>query len=281
MAAAGLRRVTGCALPGPSAIPRAPRYLFLITVPHRSHGLRWDVGDLTILPGVRRRRCTRGDAVPGSDPAIPGPFGSAGASAAGTRGDDGRGAAGRARDGRRTRRGPRLAGAAGGCLTASTRPVCGMLRDPYVAPAAPAVLDVGAGRGRFVAAARRARATTRPGIEPSARVEAATRSATFLPARGSGGRRGRAGVGRRGHASGTCSSTSTTRPPRSSAIAGWLRPGGVVLVGVPEPRLVQARVGGARWYHLDVPRHRSTSRPRGLDALLRGAGLTSLRTHHV
>src|SRR6185503_19729270 len=63
--------------------------------------------------------------------------------------------------------------------------------------------------------------------------------------------------------------------------AGWLRPGGVVLVGVPNLDSWQAWVGGDRWYHLDVPRHRVHFTPRGVDALLRRAGLEPLRVHHV
>ena len=54
----------------------------------------------------------------------------------------------------------------------------------------------------------------------------------------------------------------------------------MVLVGVPNLDSWQARIGGDGWYHLDVPRHRVHFTARGLDALLRGAGLTPLRTHH-
>lgn len=58
--------------------------------------------------------------------------------------------------------------------------------------------------------------------------------------------------------------------------AEWLRPGGVVLAGVPNLDSWQARVGGDRWYHLDVPpppgalhapRHRCGAARRGTRAV--------------
>jgi hypothetical protein len=64
-------------------------------------------------------------------------------------------------------------------------------------------------------------------------------------------------------------------------MAGWLRPGGALLVGVPNLASVQAWVGGLRWYHLDVPRHRVHFTPAGLDAALRSGGFTPIRTVHV
>ena len=52
-----------------------------------------------------------------------------------------------------------------------------------------------------------------------------------------------------------------------------LRPGGLVLVSVPNFGSWQARRFGADWFHLDLPRHRSHFTARGLEALLRRAGL--------
>jgi SAM-dependent methyltransferase len=63
-------------------------------------------------------------------------------------------------------------------------------------------------------------------------------------------------------------------------IATWLAPGGVLLVAVPNLASVQARVGGERWYHLDVPRHRSHFTTQGLHALLHANGYAPIRTHH-
>jgi 2-polyprenyl-3-methyl-5-hydroxy-6-metoxy-1,4-benzoquinol methylase len=63
-------------------------------------------------------------------------------------------------------------------------------------------------------------------------------------------------------------------------IAGWLAPGGTLLVGVPNLTSFQARVGGERWYHLDVPRHRSHFTTQGIHALLLANGYAPIRTHH-
>jgi SAM-dependent methyltransferase len=64
-------------------------------------------------------------------------------------------------------------------------------------------------------------------------------------------------------------------------IAGWLRPGGALLVGVPNLASWQARLGGERWYHLDVPRHRVHFTAAGVEALLRAGGFEPVRTSHV
>jgi predicted SAM-dependent methyltransferase len=64
-------------------------------------------------------------------------------------------------------------------------------------------------------------------------------------------------------------------------IADWIRPGGALLVGVPNLASVQARLGGERWYHLDVPRHRVHFTVTGLHALLRRSGFEVVGTHHV
>ena len=61
----------------------------------------------------------------------------------------------------------------------------------------------------------------------------------------------------------------------------WLRPRGAVLVGVPNLDSLQARLGGERWYHLDVPRHRVHFTPAGLAALLARHGFEPVRTTHL
>jgi hypothetical protein len=65
------------------------------------------------------------------------------------------------------------------------------------------------------------------------------------------------------------------------AIARWLRPGGALVVGVPNLASVQARVGGRRWYHLDLPRHRTHFTPAGLQALLDAGGFDVVGERHV
>ena len=57
-----------------------------------------------------------------------------------------------------------------------------------------------------------------------------------------------------------------------SYAAGLLRPGGSLLIQVPNVASVQARVFGRRWYGLDVPRHVVNFSPRALELLLREAG---------
>jgi SAM-dependent methyltransferase len=147
-------------------------------------------------------------------------------------------------------------------------------------PAGSTLVDVGAGRGRFVAAATRAgyRAS---GIEPSDRgvqaarglgvevIQASIEDAEIAP----------------------CSRDAVTlwhvlehldEPGLAlQRIAGWLRPGGILLVGVPNLASIQARVGGARWYHLDVPRHRIHFTPAGLTALLEQSGFSVRSADHV
>ena len=163
---------------------------------------------------------------------------------------------------------PRLAGAASPLLAAFDR-----ARLRRLPPPPGRVLDAGAGRGRFVAAARRA-GYDAVGIEPSPRgatnVEATTiEDAAFDAAAfdavtlwhvlehldDPGG-----GLDR---------------------IATWLEPGGTFLVGVPNLASLQAKLGGPRWFHLDAPRHRTHFTPRGLHTLLRAHGFEPVATHHV
>jgi SAM-dependent methyltransferase len=56
-----------------------------------------------------------------------------------------------------------------------------------------------------------------------------------------------------------------------------LRPGGLVLVSVPNFGSWQARAFRGRWYHLDVPRHRVHLTRTGLERALREAGLEPVR----
>jgi SAM-dependent methyltransferase len=142
------------------------------------------------------------------------------------------------------------------------------------------LLDIGAGRGRFVAQARAA-GWDADGIEPSLRgVEGARARGVELQ---------QAGIDDAQVASGSLDAASLWHVlehlddpgPALAHIAAWLRPGGLLVVGVPNLASVQARVGGDRWYHLDVPRHRTHFTVEGLHALLRRHGLEPVATHHV
>jgi SAM-dependent methyltransferase len=64
-------------------------------------------------------------------------------------------------------------------------------------------------------------------------------------------------------------------------LASWLRPGGALLVGVPNLGSWQARVCPARWYHLDVPRHRVHYTVAGLETLLGRHGFEPVRTSQL
>jgi SAM-dependent methyltransferase len=153
-----------------------------------------------------------------------------------------------------------------------------MLRAGVSPPAR--LVDAGAGRGRFVAAARRA-GYDAEGFEPDPGRAAA--------GAGYGVRLRVAGIEDAGLESGSLDAVTAWHvlehvedPDVAVAtLAGWLRPGGALLVGVPNLDSLQARLGGERWYHLDLPRHRTHFTPAGLHALLRRHGLDPVRTHHV
>ncbi len=48
------------------------------------------------------------------------------------------------------------------------------------------------------------------------------------------------------------------------ASAAALRPGGLLVIAAPNPRATTFRIMGARWPHLDAPRHHSLPDPRGI-----------------
>jgi SAM-dependent methyltransferase len=56
-----------------------------------------------------------------------------------------------------------------------------------------------------------------------------------------------------------------------------LSPGGLLLVSLPNFDCWQSRRFGSDWFHLDLPRHRAHLTARGIDFLLRRAGLEPLR----
>lgn len=60
-----------------------------------------------------------------------------------------------------------------------------------------------------------------------------------------------------------------------------LAPGGRLVVAVPNLASLQARIGGDRWMHQDVPRHRSHFTPEGLRRLLLRSDLRVERETHL
>lgn len=155
------------------------------------------------------------------------------------------------------------------------------LLGPLPAPAdGRRLLDAGAGRGRFVAAARAA-GYDATGIEPS---ERGVRAAAAL-----GAPVERVGIEAAAIAPASIDVVTlwhvlehVSQPPEAlTRIAGWLPTGGSLLVGVPNIASWQARLGGEGWYHLDVPRHRVHFTPAGLHVLLRRTGFEPVRTTHL
>ncbi len=132
------------------------------------------------------------------------------------------------------------------------------------------LLDVGAGKGRFVAYARAHGFPDATGLEPSGRAVAPHVSPVALED---------------AHHSGLGAITlwhvlEHVEDPAAALtrLHGWLRPNGTLLVGVPDLDSWQARIGGPRWYHLDLPRHRTHFTARGLRLLL---GRTGFRVDQV
>jgi SAM-dependent methyltransferase len=55
--------------------------------------------------------------------------------------------------------------------------------------------------------------------------------------------------------------------------ASLLQPGGRLVISVPNSRSLQARIGGDRWFHLDLPRHTYHFTPNALRRMVERSGL--------
>jgi SAM-dependent methyltransferase len=174
---------------------------------------------------------------------------------------------------------PRLAAASAPVLALFDRRRLALLRK--VAPPPGRLLDAGAGRGRFVAAAGAA-GYSAIGIEPSPGAVAAARDLHGAELRNSD-------IESTDFEAGALDAVSLwhvlehVEDPAAALcrVAGWLRPRGGLLVGVPNLVSVQARIGGERWFHLDVPRHRTHFTPDGLRRLLARTGFEVVGERHV
>jgi SAM-dependent methyltransferase len=204
--------------------------------------------DARSFPLLRCERC--GSAVTGGDPPGPEAY-EAGVYAAGP---------------------PRAAPLVGALQRATVGQPVRMLRRAGLPPGG-RVLDAGAGRGRLVGALRRAGFDAR-GIDPSARSAAA-------------GPVARAAVEQ--HSDEGLDAVVLWHvlehldEPEGALlrIRSWLRPGGLVLVGVPNAASLQARIAGPGWLHWDAPRHRLHLTSGGTSSLLSRIGFEPVRTTHM
>jgi SAM-dependent methyltransferase len=142
------------------------------------------------------------------------------------------------------------------------------------------VLEVGAGDGKLVAAMRAAGLNAR-GIDPSpAACEAAVAAGVEVA---------NVGVDEAEVEPGSLDAVVVWHAlehfddPLSSLRRArtWLAPGGALVVAVPNLASLQARIGGDRWFHQDVPRHRVHLTPAGATALLTRAGFATARIRHL
>jgi SAM-dependent methyltransferase len=172
---------------------------------------------------------------------------------------------------------PRAPGAVDAFQRVVTRQPVRFLERAGLRPGA-RVLDVGAGPGRLVAALAGAGFDAR-GIEPSRRSAALAIGA------------GRPVVRRDlfDHVDSDLDAAVMWHvlehldhpAPALGAVRSWLKPGGLVLIGVPNASSLQAAIGGEGWLHWDAPRHRVHFTTRGIGTLLERSGFEIVRTHHL
>jgi SAM-dependent methyltransferase len=141
------------------------------------------------------------------------------------------------------------------------------------------LLDVGSGKGRFLAAARRAGWDV-VGIEyAKGAAEAARRQFDLNIVAGDFMTTPIDGV----FDVVTMWHTLEHLPDPGGAVdraARVLKPGGRLIVSVPNAASLQARWGGDDWFHLDLPRHLFHFNERSLVSLLERHGFTIVRTGH-
>jgi SAM-dependent methyltransferase len=147
-------------------------------------------------------------------------------------------------------------------------------------PTAARVIEVGAGRGRLIAALR-AKGHDAVGIEPAS---ASSREAISrgLPVE-------RLALEDADFPTGEADALvlwhvlEHLEDPHAALeqVRGWVKADGRLVVALPNLGGLQARIGGDRWFHQDVPRHRTHFTVPGLKLLLRRSGFAPTRTEHL
>jgi SAM-dependent methyltransferase len=140
------------------------------------------------------------------------------------------------------------------------------------------VLDIGAGPGRLVSALNAA-GYRAAGIEPSRRSTALAHQAGVPVERSDLFDHADSGL----DAAVMWHVLEHVDDPPAGLVTvrAWLRPGGLLLVGVPNLASLQAEIAGEGWMHLDAPRHRMHFTADGLRRLLVRSGFEVVRTHHL
>jgi SAM-dependent methyltransferase len=164
---------------------------------------------------------------------------------------------------------PRLARVLAPLQRAVTRLPLRALRRAGVGPGA-AVLDAGAGRGRLTTALGR-HGYRAGGIDASPRAPGITRASIEEHTA-------------EGLDAVVLWHVLEHMPDPAAAlehVRSWLAPGGVLLVGVPNLDSLQGRLAGPKWFHLDLPRHRTHFTPRGIRKLLGRTRFEPVRVYHL
>lgn len=151
------------------------------------------------------------------------------------------------------------------------------LRHLAGARAGERVLEVGAGDGRFVAAMR-ARGLDARGIEPVSGGAAGGEGAAVERARLEDAELAPGSID--GVVLWHVLEHLEDPAGALAKLSGALRQGGWLIVACPNLDSAQARIGGDRWFHQDVPRHRTHFTVRGLRALCERHGLRVRSTAH-
>lgn len=142
------------------------------------------------------------------------------------------------------------------------------------------VLDIGCGRGRFLHIARR-NGWEVYGIEPNERSAdyARERFGVELLKCGLGDSNS---VGKMFDAVTMWHVLEHFHNPSKvvGEAANFMAKGGILVISVPNMRSIQGLVGGARWFHLDPPRHLCHFDPETITRIIEKNGLNVIAIHH-